>query len=45
MVWIVISNGKVSEVFNTEAAARHHAKQLNRKWSITEVICKEVLNI
>lgn len=41
-VWIVLKNGKVDEVFSDEVAAAHHAKQLNKKWSLTEVVEREV---
>ncbi|MFA5377035.1 MAG: hypothetical protein WC455_14890 [Dehalococcoidia bacterium] len=41
-VYIVLKNGNLDEVFSTEAAAIHHAKQLNKKWAIVAVIKKEV---
>lgn len=41
-VWIVLRNEKIDEVFDDEEAARFHARQLNKKWAITEVIEKEV---
>lgn len=44
-VWIVLKNGKVDEVFDNEAAARNHARNLNRKWSITEIIHRVVGSI
>jgi hypothetical protein len=42
VVFIVLVNGKVSEVYNNEEAAKHHAKMQNRKWSVTSVISREV---
>lgn len=41
-VWIVLKNGKVDEVFNNYHDAKVHAKELNRRWAITDVIEKEV---
>lgn len=45
MVWIVLKNGKVDEVFDNEPAARLHAKNINRRWNLTDVIVKEVKSI
>lgn len=42
VVFIVLVNGKVNEVFDNDTAAKHHAKAMNKKWAITEVICREV---
>lgn len=33
------------EVGQIWAAAEHHARQLNRKWSITEIVEREVKEI
>jgi ABC-type amino acid transport substrate-binding protein len=44
-VYIVLRNGEVDAVFSSEAAARHHAKALNKKWNGTEIITKEVFEI
>jgi len=41
-VWIVLRNGKIDAVFNTEASAFHHQKQLQKKWNVAEVVCHEV---
>ena len=40
MVYIVIKNGKVDEVFSSREAAENHRKNL--KWSLVEIIEKEV---
>ena len=40
MVYIVVKNGKVDEVFSTREAAELHRKNL--KWSIGEIVEKEV---
>lgn len=45
MVYIVLKNGKVDEVFGNRAAAERHAKNLNKKWSITEIVEREVWEI
>ena len=45
MIYIVLKNGDVDEVFSTREAAEHHARQLNRKWSITEIVEREVKEI
>lgn len=44
-VWIVLKNSKVDEVFDNEIAARAHAKNLNRQWSITHVIPMNVKSL
>ncbi len=44
-VWIVLKNGKIDEVFDNEDAAIHHKKQLIRKWSLTDIVEKEVLSL
>lgn len=41
-VWIVLKNGKVDQVFDNETSAIHHHNSLIKKWSITEIIKKEV---
>lgn len=41
-VWIVLKNGKVDEVFSSPEAAAHHRAQLTKKWSLTEVVEREV---
>jgi len=41
-VFIVMKNGKVDEVFSSFEAAKDHRKALAKKWSLTEVIPKEV---
>lgn len=42
MVYIVLKNGKVDEVFTNREAAENHQKNLNKKWSLSEIIEKEV---
>jgi hypothetical protein len=44
-VYIVVNNGKVDEVFYTMTAAKAHADNLIKKWSIPEIIEKTVLNL
>lgn len=44
-VWIVLKNGKVDEVFDSEAAALAHRDNLTRKWSLTEVVRAEVKSL
>ena len=45
MIYIVLKNGNIDEVFSTREAAEHHAQQLNRKWSITKIVEREVKEI
>lgn len=45
MVYIVIKNGKVDEVFSNREAAEHHRKNLTKKWSLTEIVEKEVKDL
>lgn len=45
VVFIVLKNGKVDEVFFDLAAAKNHQKNLIQKWSITEIIEKEVKSL
>lgn len=42
MVYIVLKNGKVDEVFSNREAAENHRKNLMRKWSLTEIVEKEL---
>jgi len=42
MVYVVLRNGKVDEIFSNREAAENHAKNLNKKWNITEIIEKEI---
>ena len=42
MVYIVLKNGKVDEVFSNREAAENHQKNLVRKWSLTEIVEKEL---
>ena len=44
-VFIVLKNGKVVAVFSNEAAAIAHKDALLRKWSLSEIIEKEVFDI
>jgi hypothetical protein len=44
-VFIVVRDGKVDEVFYTMTAAKAHADNWTKKWSITEIIEKTVLNL
>lgn len=41
-VWIVLKNGKVDEVFTNQVAAHRHQKNLVKKWSLAEIIKREV---
>ncbi len=41
-VWIVLKNGKIDEVFDNEPSARHHYNSLVSKWSLVEMVRKEV---
>lgn len=45
MVYIVLKNGSVDEVFSSLEAARHHCRELRRKWNMTEIIERKVLDI
>lgn len=42
MIWIVMKNSKVDEVFDNFESAQNHQKNLTKKWSISEIIQKEV---
>lgn len=42
IVYIVMKNGKVDAVFFNEDLAKNHQKNLTKKWSLTEIIVKEV---
>lgn len=44
-VYIVFKNGSIDEVFYNEESAKEHAKNLNKKWSITEIVAKQVLMV
>jgi dsDNA-binding SOS-regulon protein len=44
-IWVVLRNGGVDEVFDTRAAAEHHAKMLNKTWSITCILEREVKSL
>lgn len=44
-VWIVMKNGKVDAVFDTELAATNHQKNLVRGWSLTAIVQKEVYTL
>lgn len=49
IIWIVFQNGVISdetiEVFDSLEAAKHHAKMLNKKWNITQIIKKEIKSL
>lgn len=45
MVYIVLKNGVVDEVFSTPEAAAAHKKNLLRQWCLTEIIVKEIKEI
>lgn len=45
MVYIVIKNGKVDEVFSNREAAELHRKNLTKKYSLTEIVEKEVKDL
>lgn len=42
MIYIVLKNGKVDEVFSNREAAELHRKNLTKKWSLSEIIEREV---
>jgi hypothetical protein len=44
-IWIVMKNSKVDEVFDSAEAARDHQKNLTKRWSLSEIIEKEVKSI
>ena len=44
-VWIVMKNGKVDAVFDTEAAAEIHKKNAQRGWNMTAIVQKEVYTL
>lgn len=44
-VYIVLKNGKVDEVFTNLAAAQNHAKNLNKKWSSTEIVERQLKDL
>lgn len=44
-VWIVMKNGKVDAVFDTEAAAEIHKKNAQRGWNLTAIVQKEVYTL
>lgn len=44
-VWIVLKNGKIDEVFDARISAIEHQKNLTKKWSLTEIIEKEVKSL
>jgi hypothetical protein len=45
MVYIVLKNGKVDEVFGNREAAENHAKNVIKKWNFTEIIEKEIKDL
>lgn len=45
VVYVVICNDKLDEIFANEASAQHHAANLRRKWNIVQVIEKIVHQI
>jgi len=45
MVYIVLKNGKVDEVFSNREAAELHKKNLVKKWSLTDIIEKEIKDL
>ncbi len=45
MVYIVMKNGRVDEVFSSKEMAEHHKKQLISKWNLVEIIEKQVKDI
>lgn len=44
-VYVVMCNGRLSEVFDNEEAARHHSRQLMSRWNMTEVLVREVRSL
>lgn len=38
IVYIVLRNGEVDEVFSSWEAAQNHAANLTRKWNLTKII-------
>ena len=45
MIYIVLKNGKVDEVFSNREAAELHKKNLVSKWSISEIVEKEIKDL
>lgn len=45
MVYIVLKNGKIDEVFSNREAAENHRKNLTKKWSLSEIVEREVQDI
>lgn len=41
-VWIVTRNGVIDEVFDNEAAAVLHRKNLIRGWNVTDIVMKDI---
>jgi len=41
-VFIVLKNGKVDEVFYDGKAAEVHRRNLQKKWSLTKIVEREV---
>ena len=42
VVYIVVVNGEINSVFFDSQLAAHHAKEMQRAWSIVKVVKKEV---
>ena len=45
MVYIVLRNGKVDEVFSSREAAENHCKNITKLWGIPNIIEKEVKSL
>jgi hypothetical protein len=44
-IYIVLRNGKVDEVFDNEAAAQLHRKNLTKLWAMSELVIKEIKSL
>lgn len=45
IVYVVLKNGKVDEVFDHLTPAKNHARNLNKKWSLTDIVEREVKSL
>jgi hypothetical protein len=44
-VWVVLSSGKIVGVYDNEAAALTHQKNLTKKWAIVSIECHDVVSL
>lgn len=45
IVWIVVANGEVDQVFDNFMNAEHHRLQLQKKWNFTKIVRKEIQSL